>query len=59
MTEAGLSRENIRTAISQVNSSWLTPLNFLAAQRNAVEFTADIDHAMEKCFWRRSKEQQF
>ncbi len=50
MTEAGLSRETIRTAISQVNSSWLTPLNFLAAQRNAIEFTADIDQAMEKCF---------
>ncbi|MDG4652292.1 TROVE domain-containing protein [Chryseobacterium arthrosphaerae] len=50
MTEAGLSRADIRTAISQVSSSWLTPLNFLAAQRNAVEFTADIDQAMEKCF---------
>lgn len=50
MTEAGLSRENIRTAISQVNSYWLTPLNFLAAQRNAPDYTAAIDEAMEKCF---------
>lgn len=50
MTEAGISRETIKTAIAQVNSSWLTPLNFLAAQRNAVEFTVDIDEAMMKCF---------
>lgn len=50
MSEAGLSRNDIKTAISQVNSQWLTPLNFLAAQRNAVEFTADIDEAMKNCF---------
>lgn len=50
MTEAGLSRDTIKEAIAQVNSSWLTPLNFLAAQRNAVAFTSDIDEAMRKCF---------
>lgn len=50
MTEAGVSRDTIKEAIAQVNSSWLNPLNFLAAQRNAVAFTADIDQAMRKCF---------
>ncbi|MBV8325593.1 TROVE domain-containing protein [Chryseobacterium sp.] len=50
MTEAGLSKENISTAISQVRSHWLTPLNFLAAQRNASEYTEDIDRAMKNCF---------
>ncbi|MGH1516010.1 TROVE domain-containing protein [Chryseobacterium sp. JK1] len=50
MKEAGLSRTMIQTAISQVKSSWLTPLNFLAAQRNAIEYTADIDEAMKNCF---------
>lgn len=50
MTEAGLSRTDIRTALSQVKSNWLTPLNFLAAQRNAPDYTAAIDEAMENCF---------
>lgn len=50
MKEAGLSRANIRTAISQVKSHWLTPLNFLAAQRNVPEFTSYIDKAMKNCF---------
>ncbi len=50
MTETGVSRQTIKTAISQVSSNWLTPLNFLAAQRNAPDFTADIDEAMKNCF---------
>ena len=50
MTEAGLSKGNIKTAISQVRSHWLTPLNFLAAQRNATEYTDAIDKAMKNCF---------
>lgn len=50
MIESDLSRNTIRKAISQINSSWLTPLNFLAAQRNAPEYTADIDLAMQKTF---------
>lgn len=50
MTEAGLSRNDIRTAISQVGSYWLTPLNFLAAQRNAPDYTAAVDEAMKTCF---------
>ncbi|SKC06533.1 TROVE domain-containing protein [Soonwooa buanensis] len=50
MIEADLSRKDIQNAISQVNSGWLTPLNFLAAQRNAPEFTSDIDKAMKNCF---------
>lgn len=50
MTDAGLSRSTIRTAIEQVNSNWLTPLNFLAAQRNVPQFTSYIDEAMKKCF---------
>ncbi|HCD9236223.1 TROVE domain-containing protein [Elizabethkingia anophelis] len=50
MTEAGLSRKTIREAIAQVKSNWLTPLNFLAAQRNAPEYTAYINDAMENCF---------
>ncbi len=50
MKDAGLSRDMIKKAISMVNSKWLTPLNFLAAQRNAPEFTSDIDEAMKSCF---------
>ncbi len=50
MVEAGLSRNDIQKAISQVNSSWLTPLNFLAAQRNAPDYTKDIEEAMKNCF---------
>jgi len=50
MTESGITRQNIKKAISQVNSQWLTPLNFLAAQRIVPEFTEDINEAMKKCF---------
>ncbi len=50
MKDAGISRSIIKQAISQVNSQWLTPLNFLAAQRIAPEFTDSIDEAMKKCF---------
>lgn len=50
MNEANVERVIIKKAISQVHSPWLTPLNFLAAQRNAPEFTADIDLAMQKTF---------
>ena len=50
MIEAGVSRNEIKNVISQVKSSWLTPLNFLAAQRNAPEYTTDIDAAMKNCF---------
>jgi len=50
MKESGISRDIIRKAISQVSSRWLTPLNFLAAQRIVPEFTADINDAMEKSF---------
>lgn len=48
--KAGLSRKMIKKAIGQVNSSWLTPLNFLAASRFAPEYLQDIDKAMERCF---------
>ena len=37
-------------AISQVNSSELTPLHFLAAHRHAEEYTDDLNRAMERCF---------
>lgn len=50
MKEAGLSRADIRKAISQVKSQMLTPLNFLAAQRVAKEYTEDINDAMKRCF---------
>lgn len=50
MKEAGLSRKMIKKAISQVNSQWLTPLNFLAASRFAPEYLQDIDDAMARCF---------
>jgi hypothetical protein len=50
MKEAGLSRKMIIKALSQVNSFWLTPLNFLAAQRIAPEYTSQIDEAMQRCF---------
>ncbi|MDE5449379.1 TROVE domain-containing protein, partial [Elizabethkingia meningoseptica] len=47
MKEAALSRKIIREAIAQVKSNWLTPLNFLAAQRNAPEYTSYINDAMK------------
>jgi len=50
MKESGISRMMIKQAISQVRSQWLTPLNFLAAQRIAPEFTEDINDAMKNCF---------
>ena len=50
MKVAGLSRTTIKSAIQQINSSWLTPLNFLAAQRNAPEYTEDLNEAMKRCF---------
>lgn len=50
MIEAKIPRMTIKEAISQVNSPWLTPFNFLAAQRNAPDFTADIDEAMKRTF---------
>jgi len=50
MKESGISRKVIKQAISQVKSQWLTPLNFLAAQRIAPEFTEDINDAMKNCF---------
>jgi hypothetical protein len=50
MKEAGLERKQIRKAISQVNSFWLTPLNFLAAQRIVPEYTSDINEAIKRTF---------
>lgn len=50
LKEAGLKRQLIKKAISQVNSQWLTPLNFLAAQRVVPEYTEDINEAMKRCF---------
>lgn len=50
MKEASLSRPMIKQAISQVKSNWLTPLNFLAAQRIAPEFTDDLNEAMKRSF---------
>ncbi len=48
--ECGISRLNIKKAISQVRSQMLTPLNFLSAQMVAPEFTEDINEAMKNCF---------
>ena len=50
MKEAGMERSVIQKGISQVKSKWLTPLNFLAAQRNAPEYTENINDAMRNCF---------
>lgn len=50
MKEVGISRSLIKQAISQVKSQWLTPLNFLAAQRIVPEYTDDINKAMKNCF---------
>lgn len=50
MKESGIVRKMIKKAISQVTSNWLTPLNFLAAQRIAPEYTDDFNEAMKKCF---------
>jgi len=51
MKEAGLDRSTMKKAIGQIKSQWLTPLNFLAAQRIAPEFTKDINQAMKHCFY--------
>ena len=50
MEEAGVARQTIRKGLAQVNSKWLTPLNFLAAQRNAPSFTADLEDLMARSF---------
>ena len=50
MKDAGVRRQVIRQGLSQVSSKWLTPLNFLAAQRNAPQFTADLEALMERSF---------
>lgn len=50
MKQAGISNNHIKKAISQVNSYWLTPLNFLAAYRIAPEFNEEITQAMKRCF---------
>ena len=50
MKEARLSRQNMQKAISQIHSSWLTPLNFLAAQRVVPEYTQDLNQAMQRSF---------
>jgi 60 kDa SS-A/Ro ribonucleoprotein len=50
MREAGVSRKIIIQGLKQINSKWLTPLNFLAAQRNAVPYTAQIEAAMARSF---------
>ena len=50
MQEAYINRRQIQNAISQVKSSWLTPLNFLAAQRAAPQHTHDLNQAMKRCF---------
>lgn len=48
--DCGMDRKQIKKALSQVSSTLLTPLNFLAAQRVAPEFTEDINEAMKNCF---------
>jgi 60 kDa SS-A/Ro ribonucleoprotein len=50
MKDSGMSRAYIKKAISQVKSKMLTPLNFLAAQRIAPEYTEDLNEAMKNCF---------
>lgn len=50
MKDSGISRAVIKKAISQVRSTMLTPLNFLAAQRIAPEYTEDFNEAMKNCF---------
>ncbi|MFP4048256.1 MAG: vWA domain-containing protein, partial [Bacteroidales bacterium] len=50
MKEAEVPRSVMRKALSQVQSFWLTPLNFLAAQRVVPELTNDISEAMKRCF---------
>lgn len=50
MKDSGIDRKTIKTAISQVKSQMLTPLNFLAAQRILPEYTEDINIAMKNCF---------
>jgi hypothetical protein len=50
MKDSQMNRATIKKAISQVKSKMLTPLNFLAAQRIAPEFTEDFNEAMKNCF---------
>lgn len=50
MQEAGVARKTILQGLKQVNSKWLTPLNFLAAQRFAPTYTAQIEAAMVRSF---------
>lgn len=50
MKESGVDRSTIIKGLRNVNSRMLTPLNFLAAARNAKEYTKHIDEAMKRCF---------
>ena len=50
MKESGMSRQMIKKGLSQVKSTMLNPLNFLAAQRIAPEYTEDINEAMKRSF---------
>ncbi|WP_020537500.1 TROVE domain-containing protein [Lewinella cohaerens] len=50
MTEAGVSRQVITRALTKANSKWLTPLNFLAAQRYAPQFSAQLEDMMARSF---------
>lgn len=50
MINAGVNRYVIRNGLTKISSKWLTPLNFLAAQRNAPQFTADLEDVMARSF---------
>ena len=50
MTEAGVSRQLMTSALAKANSKWLTPLNFLAAQRHAPQFSAQLEDLMARSF---------
>lgn len=50
MCEVGVPRATIKKALSQVNSKFLTPLNFLAAFKAAPEYASDLNEAMKRSF---------
>ena len=50
MINAGVNRYVIQRGLRSISSKWLTPLNFLAAQRNAPQFTSDLEDLMVRSF---------
>jgi len=55
MTQAGVDRRVIYNGLAKLKSSWLLPLNFFSAAREAPEYTSEIEQAMLACYSQQQK----